>query len=428
MRFDSVGFAPADLMLPRADLAPEKWACIACDQYTSEPAYWARVGEIVGGAPSTLRMFLPENELDQLHDRLPAIRRTMQAYLEQGVVTEKVHDGFVLVERSTAHGRRIGLVGTVDLEHYDATPGARALVRPTERTIQSRLPVRVTIRREAALELSHVLLLLDDPEKTVIEPLYEKRECLRPLYDFELMQGGGHLRGWAVDGEADLAGILDALTGICLRQDENPLMLAVGDGNHSLAAAKRIWEEIKAVIPEEQQAGHPARFAMAEAVNIYQDAISFEPIHRLLSDVDSDQMISEWRDYCESRSMELLEPDQGENPDSAGGISHEVVLAGTPDRRFAVTNPDGTMPADTLQRFLEYYMRRHAEVKIDYIHGEDRLRALCAETGTAGFLLPAIRKEEFFTLLDRFSVMPLKTFSIGEADEKRFYMECRRIG
>ena len=422
MNASAVGFGPADFLLPGGEADLQKWACVACDQYTSEPDYWRRVADFVGGAPSTLRLMLPECDLNQLNTRLPEIRAAMRSYLADGTLTERVRSSYVLVERTTASGVRLGLVGAVDLEEYDYSRGARALVRPTEKTIESRLPARETIRRGAPIELSHIMMLLDDPMKTVIEPLYAKRGQLTLLYDFELMEHGGHLRGWLVDGEGDQRAVYDALMLLRQKWTSYPLLFAVGDGNHSLATAKKIWESLKPGLTEEEIRTHPARWAMAEAVNIHDDGIRFEPIHRILTGVNPDGVLAEWETYCTARSMELIEGG------GCSGVAHCVKTV-TPagDREFHIGNPDGSITADTIQRFLDWYVGCHKGTAMDYIHGEESLRELCKAPRTMGFLLPAIDKGEFFSLLERINVMPKKTFSIGEANEKRYYMECRRI-
>ncbi len=266
---------PGELLLPASGLHPTAWACIACDQYTSQPEYWREAAALVGSQPSTLKLILPEAELAQAATRVPEIHRTMREYLAGGVLQTGVKNGFILTERNTGSGSRVGLVALLDLETYDYHPSARTPVRATEGTILERIPPRLTIRRGAALETSHVLMLIDDPMRSVVEPLYKRRKSLVKLYDFPLMMGGGHLTGYAVDNPSDIQGVLDALEALRARL-RGDLLIAVGDGNHSLATAKAYWEEIKRTLPPEEQAEHPARFAMVELENIHDSALVFE--------------------------------------------------------------------------------------------------------------------------------------------------------
>lgn len=418
MKYVGAGIVPADILLPRPDIHPTTWACVACDQYTSQPEYWAHVAQQVGDAPSSLKLMLPECYLSETDQRVPVIHRTMQAYLQSGILQQAVTDGFVLVERSTPSGARLGLVCAVDLEQYDFTAGAKPPVRPTEETIASRLPARLTIRCGAPIELSHILLLMDDPMQSVVEPLYELRSELPLLYDFPLMAGGGHLKGWAVRGEELKQKIYDAIMMLKRRQGEQPLLFAVGDGNHSLATAKAYWDEIKGSLSPAEQLTHPARYALAELENIHDDALIFEPIHRVLTNVDPYAVMQDWTLYCHERGMDLSEGEAEQNV--------QVIYNGM-EATAAIANADGALPVDTLQRYLDDYLRRHPEAAIDYIHGDDVVRQLCQKPDTMGFLLPPLDKSRFFPAIKALGVLPRKTFSMGHAHEKRFYMECKKI-
>ena len=420
--FRQLGITPADILLPCAQVNPATWACVACDQYTSQPEYWQEVALEVGQQPSTLHLMLPECYLAETDQRVPAIHQLMRTYLSKGVVETAVQDGFVLVERTTQSGARTGLVCAVDLEQYDFTPGSRSLVRPTEETIAARLPARLAIRRGAALELSHVLMLLDDPAQTVLEPLYAMRDELRPLYDFPLMQGGGHLRGWAVDTPALKAQVAQALAGLKARLGQDPLLFAVGDGNHSLATAKARWEELKPTLSAQEQQTHPARFALCEVENIHDESLAFEPIHRVVTGVNPAEVMADWTLYCHERGMDLSEVTED------GGHEHAltVVYSGM-EAPAVVSNPEGAIPVDTLQRYLDHYLARNPAAHIDYIHGDDVLRQLAQAPDAIGFLLPPVDKETFFPAIQQLGVMPRKTFSMGHAHEKRFYMECKAI-
>lgn len=414
----NIGICPASILLPREDVYPTTWACVACDQYTSQPEYWEDVALQVGNAPSTLRLMLPECYLSETEARVPVINQTMVDYLAKGILQEAVACGYVLVERSTQSGQRIGLVCAVDLEQYDYTKGAKPLVRPTEETIAARLPARLAIRQGAAIEMSHIMMLVDDPMQSVIEPLYARRDTLRPLYDFPLMKEGGHLRGWAVESESDIAAIAEALDLVKQRQGADPLLFAVGDGNHSLATAKAAWEALKPGLTAQQQENHPARFALCEVENIHDDALNFEPIHRILMNVNGAELMQDWTLYCHERGMDLSE-DSGEQ--------QVQVLYGGMEITAAITNPDGAIPVDTLQRYLDDYLRRHPEAEIDYIHGDDVVRELAQKDNCVGFLVPPIDKGSFFSAIQQLGTLPRKTFSMGHAHEKRFYMECKKI-
>ena len=418
MTENQTAFYPAEILLPAEGTAPETWACLACDQYTSQPEYWEKTGEIVGGRPSTLRLMLPECWLEDSEARIPAIHAAMADYLDRGILVPAVRKGFVLCRRTTASGTRTGLVGTVDLEAYDFRAGSRPLVRPTEQTIAERLPPRLRIRRGAPLELSHILILIDDPDRTVLEPLARKAESLRKLYDFDLMQGGGHLAGWAVEDPADLAHVEGSLNALREKLGEDPLLLAVGDGNHSLATAKAYWNEIRETLSPEERETHPARFALCEVENIYDEALLFEPIHRLITGTTPEELYDCWERYAAEREMELAEEGEG----------HTFIMAIRKDEYpVVVRNPEGAIPCETIQLFLDWFLAEHPHAMIDYIHGDETLRMLARRKDAIGFILPGIDKHSFFGDVRELGVLPRKTFSMGEADEKRFYMECKRI-
>ena len=416
--FQQIALRPAEILMPAPGTDLTKWACVACDQYTSQPEYWESVAAEVGSAPSTLRLMLPECWLGESEKRIPAIHRAMAEALEKKALVPAVREGFVLCARRTAAGERLGLVATVDLEDYDFAKGSLPLVRPTEQTIAARLPARLAIRRGAPVELSHILILIDDPERTVLEPLKKKRESLRKLYDFELMRGGGHLAGWAVEAEEDLSRVAEAMDGLRRRLGEHPMLLAVGDGNHSLATAKAYWNEIRENLSPRERETHPARFALCEIENIHDEALLFEPIHRLITGTDPAELRAAWEAYAAARGMGLEK--EGE------GHAFRVVTAAG-ETPVVVARPEGAIPCETIQRFLDDYLAGHPAAAIDYIHGEEALRKLAAREGSVGFLLPEIDKGSFFADVKKLGVLPRKTFSMGEADEKRFYLEAKRI-
>ena len=563
------GLKPDDIYLPAEGIDLRRWAVVACDQYTSQPDYWRRVEAYVGARPSTLHIVQPEIDLARAGARIPAIHRAMREYLSNGTLVRAVRNGFTLTERTTASGARLGLVAAVDLEEYDFTPGSGAMVRATEGTIRERIPPRLRIREGAPLECPHVMLLLDDPARTVIEPLHARLRETAPLCDFELMENGGRLRVWGVEGNA-LAPVSDALSALWERSDG--FLYAVGDGNHSLATAKARWDALKpALSPGEAQA-HPARYALAEIVNLHSPALVFEPIHRVLFGADMEDLVSAYRAHLASRGMKLtaVEPlssrasgtkpvdpsssraceaesaelssfpasrtklaepssscacgakpaepssscacgtkpaepssfpasgtkpaepsssraggtkpaepssfpasgmkpaepssscacgmkpaessssrasgtkpvdpsssracevESAEPSSSACGITPTdeaelTFVSGNARASYRVGNPENPLPVAVLQPFLDEYLRSHPAARIDYVHGAAAVESLCQTPHTTGILLPAIDKSALFPAVRQGGALPRKTFSMGEPDEKRYYMECRKI-
>ena len=418
MAFERIGIRPAEILLPAPSVNPETWACIACDQYTSEPEYWEKAFAVAGDAPSAIRLILPEYNLKNSETLIPQIHRTMADYLAQGLLTPAVNPGFILCERTIASGTRLGLVCAVDLEQYSFEKGSLPLIRPTEQTITDRLPPRLKIRRGAPVELTHIMILIDDPDRTVLEPLQAAKASLRKVYDFDLMMNGGHLAGWAVDSADALAQVDRSLNALMDTKGENPLLLAVGDGNHSLATAKAYWNEIREGLSEAERENHPARFALCEIVNIHDEALLFEPIYRIVTGTTRAAIMADWKAYAEAKGMSL----------AADGSDHRfTVVSADGEETVAVLNPEGAIPCETIQKFLDSFLSRHPEAGIDFIHGEGSLRALAAKPETVGFLLPDIDKHSFFKDVEKLGVLPRKTFSMGEADEKRFYMEAKKI-
>ena len=399
----------AKILLPRAGIDPEKWAVVACDQFTAQPEYWRKADALVGQAPSALRLILPEAWLVEGEARIPTIHAAMAKYLSDGTLETAVEDGFVLVERDTPAGARPGLVVALDLEAYDFNRGSKSLIRATEGTVLERVPPRARIRAGAPVELPHVMMLIDDPGMTVIEPLLQRRASLRPLYDFELMLGGGHLRGWAVEG-ADTRGVFDAIDALNAKADG--LLYAVGDGNHSLAAARRCWLDLRDTLPAEARANHPARYALVELVNLACPALVFEPIHRALFGVNPSELMDAYRETLRADGAELGEGDDLVAFDAAGHTW-----------RFKSEEH----PLARLQAFLDRWLSAHSEARIDYIHGEAALRGLIDRPDALGLMPRPFDKSELFAAIRRHGVLPRKTFSMGEATEKRYYMEARGI-
>ncbi len=404
---------PGRLLLPAPGLSYTAWACVACDQYTSQPEYWRKAERIAEGKPSAVHLILPECDLEQAPERVPRIHQAMRAYLAGGSLVPGVENGFILTVRGTESGSRVGLVGLIDLDGYDYHPGFRGPVRATEETIESRLPARMDIRRGAALELSHVLMLMDDPGHTVLEPLYAARGQWPKLYDFPLMLGGGHLTGYAIKRPETLKRIQAALEAL-----DAPFLFAVGDGNHSLAAAKAFWEELRPTLSKEAAASHPARFAMVEVENLHDPALRFEPIHRVVYGCEPERLLRDWDAYASARGMTLCPEGEGQ-PIACRFGEHE--------RSLRVRGSEQALPVGTLQRFLDDWLAGHPEARLDYVHGDDTARGLAQARHTLAFLLPPPGLSALFDAVDRDGRLPRKTFSMGSAWEKRYYLECRKI-
>ena len=407
-------FAPANILLPKnVDFA--KWAVIACDQFTSQPEYWKRIRENVGEAVSTLNLVFPEAELNvDRAERIKSINENMAKYLAEDIFTE-YKDAYVYVERTLKNGVvRKGIVGVIDLEQYDYNADSKSAIRATEQTVLERIPPRVEIRRNASMELPHVLLLCDDEKERIIEPLTAKKAELPKIYDFDLMEGGGHIEGYLLQG-TEVDAINEAIAAYeadVLAKYEGsgkaPMTYAVGDGNHSLATAKACYEELKAKCGAENVANHPARFALVELENIYDEAQVFEPIHRLLTNVNVKAL------------LENLQAEIGGNGTAIKWFANGEV------GELKINDENGELPLDIIQVALDKYLKANAG-EIDYIHGDETLEQLSQKENTIGFLMPNVTKNAFFENIVNNGVMPRKTFSMGEAEEKRYYLEGRRI-
>ena len=420
---EETGFLPADILLPnRKDLS--RWSVVACDQYTSEPDYWKKVSQTVGDAPSTYHMIFPEIYLEQdgFDQRIEAIDQTMLRYLKTGLFQE-YPSSFVLVRRRQADGKiRSGLVGMVDLEQYDFSRGSQTLIRATEGTVLERIPPRVKIRKHAALELPHIMLLIDDPERTVIEPLVERSRHYQQVYSTDLMLNGGHVDGYLVD-RADYQDIADALHRLAdpetfrqryRRSDKGVLLFAMGDGNHSLATAKECYQQLKEEIGDEAARRSPARYALAELVNLHDEALEFEAIHRVVFGVDPQLLLIRLVEQFDI-SVDSDEP----------GQSFLCLYQGK-QHKITVKDPSSNLTVGTLQAFLDSYTAKNGG-KIDYIHGTEVVKKLSGQEDCIGFILPDMKKEELFPTVVLDSALPRKTFSMGNAWDKRYYLECRKI-
>lgn len=397
-------FAPADILLPKKD--PETWAVIACDQFSSERDYWDRVEKFVGEKPSTLHMVVPEVYLEGISMEEASLSRNqmMEKYVKDDVF-RCVENSFIYVEREITGGLiRRGLVGKIDLEAYDYLPDTKPAARASEKTVVDRLPPRIRVRRGACLEMPHVLVLIDDEKRSVIEPLTENKGNLPAVYDFNLMEDGGRIRGYRVTGEIaeKTALAIDAL-------GSRDVQFVIGDGNHSLAAAKDCWREIRKGLSEKELESHPARFALVELCNVYDEGIVFEPIHRIVFDCNAEKVLEE------------LKRDAGDD----NGRALAVIVNGKRDTLKVKNESLGALIA-AVQKVLD---RVHdaGEGVVDYIHDEKALEKLAEKENSLAIFLPKMDKSDLFSTVERSGVFPKKSFSIGHARDKRYYLECRKI-
>lgn len=396
-------FKKADILIPK-DIDYKKWSVVACDQYTSQPEYWDEVKNIAGDEPTALNIVFPEAFLAEGDSRIARINATMEKYLADGIFEECL-DSMIYVERTMANGKiRKGIIGAVDLEEYDFSVGSKSKIRATEGTVLERIPPRVKIRENASLELPHIMLLIDDKERTVIEQV-EKGEM---IYDFDLMQSGGHLSGYLLsDFEAER--VLAALDVLDENADGN-LLFAVGDGNHSLATAKTCWENLKATLSDAEIENHPARFCLVEIENIHDEALEFEPIHRVVFGVNPEELLREFKAYYPETS------------DVDNGGQHIKYTYKNEKGDLFVKNSPSALCVGTLQKFID-----EKGYEVDYIHGEDVTEKLAQADNTIGFLLPGMEKSDLFRGVIMDGALPRKTFSMGEAHDKRFYFEAKKI-
>ncbi len=416
-------FKPADILLAKTSCM-EKWAVVACDQYTSEPEYWDKTYESVGDSLSTLHLILPEIYLNEpdVEKRISNINKTMNSYLSDDVF-EEYKNAFFYVERIQSNGiLRQGIIGMIDLEEYDYSKGSTSLVRATEATVLERIPPRIKVRENASIELPHIMILIDDEDKTVIEPIGEKTDSMKLLYDTPLMQNGGSIKGYLVN-DNDIETIEKAIDRLGEAQafeekygikNTPPIVFAMGDGNHSLATAKAFYEELKAKNPDKDLSNHPARYALVEIVNLHSKALEFEAIHRIVTNVDTDDLLEKMKEKL-ALSAEGNEDEQ----------SFVVVLKGG-GKKYYIKNPTSNLTVGSLQGFLDEYLAE-SNAEIDYIHGTDTLKRLVDSDNKIGFVLPDMSKSELFPTVIKDGVLPRKTFSMGHAEDKRYYIECRKI-
>jgi hypothetical protein len=429
--------AVPEILLPRDKANLSRWSVIACDQFTQDRDYWKKTAEIAGSEPSTLNIILPEIYLEDGDrvERLASIRSSMKSWLGQKAVFAPPVGGFVYIERKTAYGRmRKGLVVAIDLDAYEWKPDSKALIRATEATIVDRIPPRMEIRRGAPIESPHIMLLVNDPSKTLVEGIGSRVRTGAPLYAAELMQNSGSITGWQVSSEADLSYCADALSSLAragTASDGSCFLFAVGDGNHSLATAKAVWDEFRAANAKNAANGtidlenHPARFALVELVNLYDDGLTFEPIHRVLFGTTAKKVSTFLKDrlggstYTVASAAELEKKVAEKNENRFGFVeSGALSILDTPNAALAVSR---------LQPALDAFLAANPDVRIDFIHGTEEVFRLGKEANTVSILLPPVEKDSFFTTIAAGGPLPRKSFSMGEASEKRFYMECRAL-
>ena len=431
-----IGIQIPQVYLPKPGTDLKKWAVIACDQFTSEPEYWHDVEKIVSDAPSTLNLTFPEVHLEKEggDQRIQNIQTTMRKYMDDGVLQPR--DGLIYVERTVAGKTRKGVVLCLDLEAYDYNKGSSSLIRATEGTIVDRLPPRIKIREGAAMELPHILVLIDDPNRTVIEPLSAAKAKLEKIYDFDLMLDSGHLAGYAVSDEFENK-VVEALRGLAkpetfaakygIGKDQPVLLFAMGDGNHSLATAKAIWEKMKPQVGMD----HPSRYALVEIENVHDEGLEFEPIHRVLFNLKKDLFAELKKTFGDNFSYTEVASGEAmiQKVDSSEGQKQAIGLVGG-GQKFGVieiAHASSNLAVGTIQSFIDSFLKDGGAEKVDYVHGEDVVERLALQAGNVGFYLAGMHKSDLFKTVILDGALPRKTFSMGEAREKRFYMEARKI-
>ena len=417
----SVPFKVGNILIPKkTDMY--KWCVVACDQYTSEPDYWREVKKIVGDSPSTLNLTLPEIflEEDDVEDRIKQINKNMEKYVNDDLFKE-YKDSMIYLERTQDDGKvREGLMGIVDLEDYSYEKGSQTLIRATEKTVIERIPPRMKVRENAILELPHIMILIDDDKKEIIESLKTKVKDKDIVYDTDLMQKGGHIKGYKLS-KTICNNIIKQLEALADKdnfekkydvKDKGVLLFAMGDGNHSLATAKACYEKLKETMSEDEYLNHPARYALVELVNLHSEALEFEAIHRVLFDVDVEDLVKELNKYYKIN-------------ENGKGQKFELIYKGY-DKVLYIENPKSNIPVGSIQMFLDEYLKDH-KGRIDYIHGDDVTKELGSKENNVGIIFDAMEKGDLFKTVILDGALPRKTFSMGHSHDKRFYLEARKI-
>lgn len=416
-----IPFKRANILLPK-NIDMTKWSVVACDQYTSEMDYWNEVEKIVGASPSTLRITLPEIFLEDsdVNERISKINDTMKEYLDEDLFYE-LKDSMIYLERTQADGRvREGLMGMVDLEDYSYEKGSQTLIRATEKTVIERIPPRLKVRENALLELPHIMILIDDEKKKIIEDLKNEVTDSDVVYDFDLMENGGHIKGYKLNNDS-MTKVEEGLEALCDKEyfekkynvkDKGILLFAMGDGNHSLATAKANYENLKKTMTPDEYLNHPSRYALVELVNLHSEALEFEPIHRVIFDTDVNKLIEELYKYYDIN-------------EEGNGQYFELVTKDI-DKKLYISNPKSNIAVGSIQMFLDEYLKDN-KGKLDYIHGDETTKNMGMEENNVAILFEAMPKEELFRTVILDGALPRKTFSMGHSYDKRYYLEARKI-
>ena len=421
--FPEAALKVPNILVPNSDVDIETWATIACDQYTSEPEYWEQVQTCVRDAPSTFNMIFPEVYLESVDSdkAVKKINSHMNEYVGSHLMRE-LSPGFVLVERQLPRGvKRRGLIVALDLEQYSYDKNEKKLIRTTEGTVLNRLPPRIEVRKQALIELPHIMVLIDDPQFTVIDPLFDS--ISEVVYDGRLMLGGGHVRGYHVCNPKHIEQVASNL--VQLRRGTPPMLYAMGDGNHSFATAKAVWEQIKQKTSSAIDVmNHPARYALVELINIHDSGLVFEPIHRVVFGINTDEVLADAEEYFSDQDFSWSFSSESVR----GECDHLIEFLGDGKHGWMrIAKVDKKLVVESLQGFIDSLTAKHKSARVDYIHGSDSLEKLATRQATTGFYLPALRKDGFFQVINEVGPLPRKTFSMGEAEEKRYYVEGRRI-
>lgn len=416
-----IPFKRANILLPK-NIDMTKWSVVACDQYTSEMDYWNEVEKIVGASPSTLRITLPEIFLEDsdVNERINKINDTMKEYLDEDLFYE-LKDSMIYLERTQADGRvREGLMGMVDLEDYSYEKGSQTLIRATEKTVIERIPPRLKVRENALLELPHIMILIDDEKKKIIEDLKNEVTDSDVVYDFDLMENGGHIKGYKLNNDS-MTKVEEGLEALCDKEyfekkynvkDKGILLFAMGDGNHSLATAKANYENVKKTMTPDEYLNHPSRYALVELVNLHSEALEFEPIHRVIFDTDVNKLIEELYKYYDIN-------------EEGNGQYFELVTKDI-DKKLYISNPKSNIAVGSIQMFLDEYLKDN-KGRLDYIHGDETTKNMGMEENNVAILFEAMPKEELFRTVILDGALPRKTFSMGHSYDKRYYLEARKI-
>lgn len=393
---------PCNILIPNLNADISKWAVVACDQYTSEEKYWKDLSEYVDNEPSALDLIFPEVYLNKIdvEKKIKDINNNMDKLLKNNFFSE-YKKSYVFVERETSTGIRLGLVAAIDLEAYDYNK-FDTLIRASEKTVKERLPIRVKIRENAKLELSHIVLLIDDKKKTLLEELAKRKYSFKRLYDFDLNMNGGNIKAYLINDDKTIKEIEEKFDNLV---DDNLLAL-VGDGNHSLASAKMHYENLKSKLSKEKAENNMARYAMVEIENIYDDAMQFDAIHRVIYNADSDFVVALKKEI-------------------KGDLKTKIIIGDKEEDLYV--NKNAISAVKEIQDFIDNYIEEHKDLSVDYIHGIDNLKEICKDNNAIGIILPILDKADFFDYVKKYKIMPRKSFSIGHANEKRYYIEARKI-